>query len=89
MELTSEEIKARIIRKLVLWKKWGGAHTENILNGIPAHLKGNKITKQALDELIKEGWIIPLKKTHETHYSLNPEKTAQILNFYKSKYKYL
>lgn len=83
MSLSVLDIKARIIRKLVNWKKWGGAHTENILKGLPSHLRGDKITKQALKELEKDGWIISAKKTGEVHYSLNPEKTDEILKFYE------
>lgn len=81
--LTIIEIKARIIRKLVQWRKWGGSHTENILKGISSHLRGDKNTKQALKELEKDGWIIPAKKTGEIHYSLNPKKTDEILQFYE------
>ena len=77
------EIKARIIRKLVRWHKWGGAHTENILNGLPKHLVGNKIVKEVLKELVKEGWLIPDKKTNEIHYYLNSRKTGEILQFYE------
>jgi len=84
MKLTLLEVKARIIRKLVQWRKWGGSHTENILNGLPAHLRGDKITKQALKELENDVWILPVKKTGEIHYSLNPEKTDEILKFYES-----
>jgi hypothetical protein len=83
MRLTSLEIKARIIRKLVQWRKWGHAHTENILKGLPSHLRGDKATKQALKELEREGWILPVKKTGEIHYSLNPKKTEEILKFYE------
>ena len=83
MELTKEDIKKRIIIKLVRWRKWGSAHTENILKGLPSHLKGTKITKQALKELEKDNWIIHSKKTGEIHYSLNPEKTDEILQFYE------
>ena len=54
MGLSVLEIKARIIRKLVQWRKWGGSHTENILGGIPGHLRGAKITKQALKELVQD-----------------------------------
>ena len=77
------EIKARIIRKLVQWRKWGGSHTENILNGLPKHLRGEKVTHQAIEELVKDGWITPAKKTGEIHYSLNSEKTDEILQFYE------
>ena len=83
MELTVLEIKARIIRKLVQWRKWGGSHTENILKGLPAHLRGAKVTKQALKELERDRWIIPAIKTGETHYSLNTRKTDEILEFYE------
>lgn len=86
MDPTVLEIKARIIRKLVRWRKWGGSHTENILNGLPSHLKGAKITKQALKELERDQWIIPAIKTGETHYSLNPRKTDEILKFYEKYY---
>ena len=81
--LSKLDIKARIIRKLVRWQKWGGAHTENILKGLPSHLKGDKNTKQALKELEKDKWIIPAKKTGEVHYSLNSEKSEDILQFYE------
>ncbi len=84
--LTKEEIKARIIRKLVKWRKFGHAHTENILKGLPKHLRGEKITKQAVKGLIKVKWLIPVKKTGEIHYFLNPEKAREIMEFYE-KYK--
>ena len=81
--LSKPEIKARIIRKLVRWHKWGGSHTENILNGLPRHLRGDKIVKEAMKELEKDEWLIPVKKTGETHYYLNSKKTNEILQFYE------
>ena len=81
--LNKEEIKKRIIIKLVRWKKWGASHTENIIGGLPSHLKGSKATKQAIKELEKDQWIIPEKKTQEIHYSLNSEKIDEILQFYE------
>ena len=83
MANTKEEIKKRIINKLVRWRKWGSSHTENILKGLPSHLRGDKLTKQALEELEKSEWIMPAKKTGETHYSLNPRKANEILEFYE------
>jgi len=83
MGFTVEDIKARIIRRLVQWRKWGGSHTENILGGLPGHLRGDKMTKQALKELERDEWILPAKKTDEIHYSLNPAKTGEILQFYE------
>lgn len=83
MPVDSLEIKKQIIKKLVQWRKWGGSHTENVLKGLPSHLRGEKIAKLALKELEKEEWILSAKKTGEIHYSLNPRKADEILNFYK------
>lgn len=83
MNFTKLDIKVRIIRKLVRWNKWGGAHTENILKGLPSHLIGAKITKEVLRELIYAQWIIPVKKTGEIHYFLNQNKVKEISEFYE------
>ncbi len=83
MTFNKLDIKIRIIGKLVRWKKWGGAHTENILNGLPSHLIGAKITKQVLKELIDGHWIIPVKKTGEIHYFLNQDKVKEIKEFFE------
>lgn len=84
MAFTVLEVKARIIRKLVQWRKWGGSHTENILKGLPKHIRGEKVTKEALKELEKNRWLLSAMKTGEVHYSLNPEKTKEILQFYET-----
>ena len=76
------EVKGHIVQKLVQWKKWGCAHTENMLRGLPKHLIGGKEVKIAIRELIRQEWVIPLIKTGEMHYSLNPRKTKEILQFY-------
>ena len=78
-----ENIKRRIIRKLIRWNKWGASHTENILKGLPSHLIGDKATKEILKQLIKNKWLLPAKKTGEIHYSLNPERMDEILQFYE------
>ncbi len=77
------EIKARIIRKLVRWQRWGGAHTENVLKGLPKHIMGEKIVKDALKELVEDEWLISARKTGEIHYYLNSRKTDEILQFYE------
>ena len=83
MDPTIQDIKKRIIIRLVRWRKWGGSHTENIISGLPSHLRGGKMVQQALKELERAEWILPAKKTGEIHYSLNPEKTDEILQFYE------
>ena len=84
MELSKEQIKARIIKKLVRWKKWGGSHTENIFNGLPRHLHGEKVVQEVLHDLIQEQWLLAAIKTGERHYSLNRRKTKEFLKFYES-----
>ena len=64
-------------------EKMGGSHTENIIKGFPSHLRGSKIVKRAIKELEKDKWILLAIKTGETHYSLNPKKTDEILSFYE------
>jgi hypothetical protein len=81
--METEGIKAAIIRRFVKWNKWGGSHTENIIGGLPRHLVGSKKVKQAIKELERSRWIIPAKKTRETHYSLNPRKAEEIKRFYE------
>lgn len=83
MRYTVEDIKKRILIKLIKWRKWGSSHTENIISGMSSHLRGEKVTKQALKELVRDRWLIPVKKTGEIHYSLNPEKTAEIMRYYE------
>ena len=84
MELTKEKIKARIIKKLVRWRKWGGSHTENILSGLSRHLRGEKEVDEVIHELVQDEWILPVKKTGELHYSLTPRNTKEILQFYEA-----
>mgnify|MGYP001578057626 CR=1 FL=1 len=84
MEFSKEQIKARIIRKLVRWRKWGGAHTENIFNGLPRHLRGEKVVKETIQDLIQSQWLLAMMKTGEIHYALNPRKAKEILQFYET-----
>ena len=84
MEFAFLQVKMRILRKMIRWNKWGASHTENVLNGLPGHLIGAKITKQVMKELVTNEWLIPQIKTGEVHYSLNPRKRDEILEFYFS-----
>ncbi|MEK6961421.1 MAG: hypothetical protein AABX47_09715 [Nanoarchaeota archaeon] len=81
MGYSVQEIKKRILLKLVRWRKWGESHTENVLNGLPRHIRGEKETRQAIHELVQEGLLIQMMKTKEAHYSLNPKKAEEIKEF--------
>ncbi|MAG16331.1 hypothetical protein CMO88_04685 [Candidatus Woesearchaeota archaeon] len=83
MKTTELYVKTRIISKLVQWRKWGGSHTQHILEGLPSHLKGEKTTKKAIKDLERREWLLSAKKTKEKHYFLNPRKAKEILEFYE------
>jgi hypothetical protein len=77
------QIKALIVTKMVNRNKWGGSHTEHIIGGLPRHLIGSKESRDAIKELVRDGWLLPAKKTGEIHFSLNPEMADEIMRFYE------
>ena len=78
-------IQEKILRKLMAMNppKWGNSHTEedNLLKGLPKHLRGTKVVQDAVDDLYKMDFLIKLKKTGEWHVSLNPRKKEEIYRF--------
>ena len=73
----------RFLRKLTNLNMWGGKHTElkNLLKAIPKHLRGEKVTNEAIRELIKLEFLLSKPSTGEVHVSLNPRKTGEIKKF--------
>lgn len=63
--------------------KWGGAHTEeiNLTKTLPKHLRGEKITKEAIKEMYNLEFLLWKKSTGEIHVSLNPRKKKEICKF--------
>jgi len=78
-------IMKRFLRKLINLNIWGGRHTElvNLKKCIPKHLRGDKITDEALKELVKKDLISIKQSTGEIHLSLNSKKQQEIYNFIK------
>ena len=78
-------IMKRFLRKLINLNIWGGRHTEliNLKKCIPKHLRGEKITDEAVKELISKGFLHAKQSTGEIHVSLNPEKQQEIYEFVK------
>ena len=80
-------IQEKILRKLMAMKpaKWGASHTEetNLTKGLPKHLRGTKVAKEAIEELEKAGFLMKSMKTGEWHFSLNPHKKEDIYRFLK------
>ena len=85
--MDKKDIQEKILRKLMSMNppKWGNSHTEedNLVKGLPKHLRGTKIVQNAIDELYKMEFLTKLKKTGEWHVSLNPSKKEVIYMFLK------
>ena len=83
--MEKEAVQRFVIRKLMNFKppKWGASHTEgrNLVKGLPKHLIGRKDVKDAVEEMVKIGFLVKMKKTGEWHYSLNPRKQEEIFKF--------
>ena len=79
-------IMKRFLRKLVNLNIWGGRHTEltNLKKAIPKHLKGEKITDEAVKELVAIQFITTKQSTGEIHVSLNSAKQQEIYDFIKN-----
>ena len=78
-------IMKRFLRKLVNLNIWGGRHTEltNLKKAIPTHLRGEKITYDAIKELVDKEFITTKQSTGEIHISLNSKKQQEIYDFIK------
>jgi hypothetical protein len=62
---------------------WGGKHTEekNLLKALPKHLRGEKVTDEAMKELYRLDFLFSKPSTGEIHISLNPRKKKEIFEF--------
>ena len=78
-------IMKRFLRKLINLDIWGGRHTEltNLKKCIPTHLRGDKLTNEAIKELVDKGFIKVKQSTGELHVSLSSDKQQEIYEFVK------
>jgi len=78
-------IMKRFLRKLINLDIWGGRHTEltNLKKALPKHIRGEKITEEAIKELVSKEFITTKQSTGEIHISLNSKKQQEIYNFVK------
>ena len=85
MSMDKTFIMKRFLRKLVNLDIWGGRHTEltNLKKAIPKHLRGEKITDEAIKELVRMEFITTKQSTGEIHISLNSAKQQKIYDFIK------
>lgn len=77
------EIRADVLYKLARKGKWGASHTDmvNLHKSCPSHLKGEY--KDALEELVKEGFLLTKTASYGHHVSLNPRRREEILAIIK------
>ena len=75
----------RFLRKLINLNIWGGRHTEltNLKKALPKHLRGEKVTDEAIKELVNLELITTKQSTGEIHISLNSKNQQQIYDFIK------
>ena len=82
--MLKQEVKKVLINRLVRQRHWGEAYTHNVRRFLPKHLRGEKVTDEAIEEMLKEGWpIIPKHKGGEPRFSLNSKKVKEIMEFYE------
>ena len=83
MQETKEVIMVRFLRKLMNLNIWGGKHTEskNLLKALPKHLRGEKVTDEAMKELYRLEFLMSKPSTGEIHISLNPRKKKEVSEF--------
>lgn len=79
MKLSSEEIRFRIIKKLVRHGVWGKYHLDedDIPKGMPPELRKDIIKE--LDYLIKYGLVVKFPHAGKKKVYLNPNKRKEIM----------
>lgn len=75
-----EKIKLHILKKLFDQRCWMHKHfsINNIPKGLPPHERDSKIIKKAIDELIKEQWLLAKPTHYGLELSLNIAKKKEI-----------
>lgn len=84
----NNNLRRLIIERAVLRGIWGkkSIYIDNLIGGIPSHLKGD--AKKAIDELLKEGLLLPKPHHHGMKVFLNANKRAQIEHIVKSENRF-
>lgn len=84
----SPSLRRLIVERAVLRGIWGkkSIYVDNLIGGIPSHLKGD--AKKAVDELLKEGLLLPKPHHHGVKVFLNANKRAEIEQIVKSENRF-
>jgi len=86
--MLKEDIKRFILRKLARHRGWMHKHTNihNLPKGLPDYMKSSKEVKKAIEELLKNGFLLSKPTNYGLEVSLNIKKKKQIENFIGSLY---
>ena len=78
---SGEEIKGKILHKLTRTGKFEASHTaiENLQKGFPKDLVGR--VKELIQELKKEGILLPKKTNYGEQVSINLQKKEKVLAY--------
>lgn len=81
MEWTDDEIKGKVLHKLVRFGKFEHSHTaiEHLQKGFPGHLIGR--VKENIDELRKEGILLMKPTNYGMQVSINVEMTERVMEY--------
>jgi len=77
MKLSNEEIRFRIIKKLVRHKVWGTYHIDedDVPKGMPPELR--KDIMKELDKMVKEGLVVRFPHLGKKKVFLNPKRRKE------------
>ena len=75
-----EKIKLHILKKLFDQRCWMHKHfnINNISQGLPPHARDSRIIKKAVDDLIKNKWLLSKPTHYGLELSLNIDKKKEI-----------
>lgn len=75
-----EKIKLHILKKLFDQRCWMNKHfnINNLPQGLPSHARDSRIIKKAVDELIKNKWLLSKPTYYGLELSLNINKKKEI-----------
>lgn len=76
---TDNEIKGKILHKLVRFGKFEHSHTaiEHLQSGLPRDMAG--YVKEMVKELVKEGILFVKYTNYGVHVSINSEKRERVM----------
>ena len=78
-----EKIKLHILKKLFDQKRWMNTHfnINNLPQGLPPHKRDSRIIKKAVDDLIKNEWLLSKPTHYGLELSLNIDKKKEIEDY--------